>query len=356
MIKNILIPTSVALLTVALLLSPNAAVGQTDIADLTTEMDKAIFDSTVFAQGYVTLSAYSEIKGNVVAGAAITVGANADIKGTLDSGAASTLGAGVKIRQGDVYSGAATTLGAFSVVQGNVIAGAATTLGAGATIYQHDLAYATNPDSTTVQFLGESNVGWTSSDKPQWGGMIDGTAGELEGAQSYLYDLQPSTPPIGTTNSMYSGITHNIGTDQTWLPGVYTIDGSLSVSATVIITLDNSTAALDDDLENFRNSDDSLTNPEGVFIINVRDYVSFGAKTKIVWADTSDDAEYPSVIWNVPGTYISLGAEAEIEGLLLANTYVATGAKSCVKGGAYSATSYVVVGAVAKINRSCQNK
>ena len=92
MIKNILISTSVALLTAALLLSPNEAVGQgtvvLDNAVLDGHMNKSIFeDSTVFAQGYVTLSAYARIKGNVIAGAATTVGANADIVGTIDSGA-----------------------------------------------------------------------------------------------------------------------------------------------------------------------------------------------------------------------------------------------------------------------------
>lgn len=235
------------------------------------------------------------------------------------------------------------------MVQGNVFSAAATTLGAGAKIYQHDLSFA-DPN-----FLGYPNAMWTFGNSfwglPPYSGDH---VGQLEGAQSYLYDLKPSTAPVSPTHNMYSGITHNIGTHQTWLPGVYTIEGSLSVSAAVTITLDNSSAALAeaallDVLDGVHNH-----NFGGDFIINVRDYVSFGAKTKVVWSEPN--GTIPRVIWNVPGTYISLGAEADIEGLLLANTYIATGAESFVKGGAYSATSYVVVGAVADITDAQPDK
>lgn len=335
MIKNILTPTSVSFLTVAILLfgvvllSSNTAVGHdrdnnSDRNNLTTNMGVDIFtDATVFAKDYVTVGSDAKIGGNVIAGAATTVGADTDVHGTIDSGTATTLGEGVSILKGDVYSEAAITLGPYSVVQGNVIAGAAITLGAGAVVYKYDLdSFASldssDPSSWDVQVPGDN-----------WGsGLYDENhVVQLKSAQDYLYHLAPTTTNVIPTPNMFSGLTHNIGTDETWLPGVYTIDGSLSVSADVTITLDNTTS--------------------GDFIINVRDYVSFGALVKVVWKDDAD--EDSRIIWNVQGTYISLGAEAEIEGVLLANTYIATGAKSKVTGGAYSATSYVFVGAEAEI-------
>jgi hypothetical protein len=321
MIKNILTPISVSLLAVALLLSPNTAVGNdrdnnSDMGSLTTYMNAEIFtDSTVFAKGYVTLGSDAKIVGNIIAGAASTVGANTDVHGTIDSGAATTLGADVWILKGDVYSGAATTLGANSVVQGGVESATTTTVGAGAVIYKYNSELFTDLDfsdssSWDVQVPGSN-----------WGNRLysEDHLGQLESLQDYLYHLAPSTTDISST--------HNISTDESWLPGVYTIDGSLSVSADVTITLDN-------------------TAP-GYFIINVRDYMSFGELAKVVWKDVTNMNS--RVIWNVQGTYISLGAEAEIEGLLLANTYIATGEKSKVKGGAYSLNSYVSVGAEAKI-------
>jgi hypothetical protein len=305
--KSILIPTSVSLLTAALLLSPNA-VGQvapaaaSEIVSVVDGYNSAhMFQQAIFAKGYVTLSSDAEITGNVFAGAATTIGANAKVYGgTINSGAATTLGAGVTVKGGDVISGAATTLGATSFVEGGVTSGAATTIGAGAVIYRQgiDKSYADSSASIPAP-----------------------TAGDLELAQENLYDLGPN----------FEAVTHNIGTDVTWLAGVTQIEGSLSVSAGVTLTLDGS-------------------NSEGVgkhFIINVRDYVSFGAGAKVELKNGQPGAR---VIWNVKGTYISLGALADIEGSLLANTYIATGADSVVSGGAYSATSYVFAGATAKIS------
>jgi hypothetical protein len=263
--------------------------GDEEVID--AHMNKPIFnDSKVFAKGYVTLGAGAKVTGDVFTGAATTVGVDARVYGTIDSLAATTLGAGAQIVGGDVYSGAATTLGADSVVQGIVSSGGDTTLGANAVKGTQSMR----------------PVSWAEPD-----------VGDLEDAQDFLYGLLPQ----------FEGVTHNIGANETWAPGVYTIDGSLSVSADVIITLNN-------------------TNP-GDFIINVRDYVSFGAGVKVKWMN--DVLDKPRVIWNVTGTYISIGAWADIEGLLLANTYISTGAHSKVKGGAYSTTSYVVAGAKSEI-------
>jgi cytoskeletal protein CcmA (bactofilin family) len=304
-----------------------------DINQLNTHMGKPVFtDSVVFAQGYVTLSSDALISGDIIAGAATTVGANANVIGTIDSGAATTLGAGVWVLKGDVYSGAATTLGANSVVQGDVQSAAATTLGAGAVIYGYN-EYQTSPPNAYPLPTG-------APDDPSWkiqnplnfwnlrlAGYIRPANGELKDTQDYLYNLA-DVDHNDSPENLKNGLTHNIGADQDWYPGVYKIDGSLSVSAAVTITLKSAFAT-------------------DVFIINVRDYVSFGAKVKVQWDPAGTAGR---VIWNVKGTYISTGAEAEIEGLLLANTYIATGAKSKAKG-AYSATSYVFVGAEGEITK-----
>jgi hypothetical protein len=337
-IKNILTPTTVSLLTAALLLTTatllfsNTAAGNnrdnnSDIGSLTTYMSAGIFtDATVFAKGYVTLGSDAQVAGNIIAGAATTVGADADVHGTIDSGAATTLGAGVWILKGDVYSGAATTLGANSVVQGDVYSGADTTVGSGAVIYKY------NPGSFADQDSYDPSSWDVQVPGSNWGNRLhnEGHVGQLKRVQDYLYHLEPTTTNVSPAPNMFSGVTHNIGIDETWLPGVYTIDGSLSVSADVTITLDNTNG--------------------GDFIINVRDYVSFGALVKVVWMDGIGEGS--RIIWNVQDTYISLGAEAEIEGMLLANTYIATGAQSKVAGGVYSVTSYVFVGAGAEIGTS----
>jgi predicted acyltransferase (DUF342 family) len=323
--KNISIPTSVSLLTAALMLSPNAARGHdrdnvSVIGEMDAHMNKPIFTgSTVFAEGYVTLSSDAKIGGNIIAGAATTVGMNADVYGTIDSGAATTLGAGAWVLKGDVYSAAATTLGANSVVQGGVDSAADTTIGAGAVIYGYDA-------STASGLSVIPNETWSVQGQGFWNPLPYSRAdvGELEDAQDYLYNLADDDNP-SSPEKLKNGVTHNIDANQTWYPGVYRIDGSLSVSAEVIITLQS-------------------TDIDDIFIINVRDYVSFGALAKVKWSGSA-----ATVIWNVQGTYISLGAQAEIEGLLLANTYIATGAESKVTGGAYSTTSYVFVGAEAEI-------
>jgi NDP-sugar pyrophosphorylase family protein len=275
--------TTVSLLAAVALLAPSATGQSVD-----SLMSANMFRQSVFAQGYVTLSASAVVNGHVWTGAATTIGAGADVRGTVVSGAATTLGADVVI-SGDVRSGAATTLGAGAVVAGTVVSGGATTLGAGATKGTETLAP---------------------------GSQYNPVIGELELAQSFLSELAPT----------FEKITHNVGVDEIWTSGVHKITGAMSVSAGVTITLDAEGNAED-------------------FIINVSSYVSFGSGVHVVVANAPVTGSQPRVIWNVTGTYISLGADADIEGILMAKTYVSTGANSKAHGGAYSATAYVATGA-----------
>jgi hypothetical protein len=97
---------------------------------------------------------------------------------------------------------------------------------------------------------------------------------------------------------------------------------------------------------------DAQSQPNAAFIFNVSNYLSFGAGTVI---DVINGDADTSVVWNTPGGYTSIGANAKIVGTILANTYASTGAYSTVTGsgtscgGVFSATSYVTVGANATV-------
>lgn len=240
------------------------------------------------------------------------------VDGTVVSGAATTLGKTVEI-VGNVKSGAATTLGADSHVYGTVMPGAALTLGSGATIGKR----ARVVDTTLTSY-------------PTYVDPQTAEIEQLENAQLYLGLLTPN----------FETFTRNIGADETWVAGVHQVTGAMSVSPSVIITLDAEGSDAD-------------------FIINVSSYLSFGADVKVKMINlpgtttaadgtTTENPNYsefnqPRVIWNITGTYISLGANTEIEGTLMAKTYVSTGANSVAKGGVYAATQYVGTGEGATI-------
>jgi predicted acyltransferase (DUF342 family) len=264
------------------------------VEDVERVINKDVFGQSVFASSYATLSANSTINGDVSSGAATTLGAGAIVHGSTLSGAATTLGANVLVN-GNVDSGAATTLGADSTVDGAVWSGAATTYGAGANVNWRNFN-----SSTLATYVTPSPV---TQD------VID--------AQAFLSGLEPDVVLLAG----------NIGADVTFSPGVYEVAGPLSVSAGTTITLDAEGKA-------------------GVFVFNISDFLSFSAGVNVVMINNTEDTR---VIWNITGTYISLGADANIIGDLLAKTYVSTGENSTASA-AYSATSYVTVGADSKIS------
>ncbi len=70
--------------------------------------------------------------------------------------------------------------------------------------------------------------------------------------------------------------------------------------------------------------------------------------------------ENARVIWNATGGYVTVGADAEIIGAVMAHGYVTTGANSVVVGvgdscggAVYSASSYVSFGAGAPVRTGC---
>lgn len=291
---------AVSLFAALSVLAPGGAVADS-VADA---IDESVFDQTVFASSYITLSADSEVNGSVWSGEATTVGADSVVDGSVVSLAATTLGASVCV-DGNVISGAATTLGAGAIVDGEVFSGAATTLGAGA--------------KENLDFY----VRLEGSATPVTQDLMD--------AQIALWALDSVDILPG-----------EISTETTYGPGNYRVAGSLSVSADTTIVLD-------------------AQGENGDFIFNISDYLSFGARVDVVLLNPATSPATNRVIWNVTGTHITTGEQSNVVGLLLSNGYVSTGAKSTVKGvgssagGVYSATSYITLGAGAAIGSLSQD-
>ncbi|MFT5085046.1 MAG: cytoskeletal protein CcmA (bactofilin family) [Lentisphaeria bacterium] len=267
--------------------------GNTQSRDLTTG-DGALVSGNTTTVGDTSIGANATVSGDLKS-VDLTVGANGTITGNAVNVADSTLGASAMVG-GNLQSGAAVTIGATAVVVGTVQHGTALVASASATTGATSVN--STPPSATV--IADEHLGVTA-------------------AQNALNAMAGSVLATG-----------NIATSQTFTPGVYSVTGSLTTTAGITLTLD------------------AQNQPNAAFIFNISNYLSFGAGTLIDVINGDDDT---SVVWNTPGGYTSIGANAQIVGTILANTYVSTGEYSTVTGsgtscgGVFSATSYVTVGA-----------
>jgi serine acetyltransferase len=249
----------------------------------------------ILANTYVTMGAGSRVTGDIKTGTILTTGANATVEGSTRAAAASTLGASSKVS--DLQSGTAVTLGASAKVTGDLEYGTAVTYGASAT------SGADLPNTPAPVIIDEHQ------------GVLD--------AQSALDSMTPST-------NIAPG---NIAVDTTFMYGVYDVNGLLTVTAGVTLTLD-------------------AQDTDGDFIFNISNYLTFGAAVNVVVVNGTGKNR---VIWNATGNYVSIGANANIVGTILAKGYVSTGANSSVTGvgecagAVYSGASYVSIGAGAVI-------
>jgi cytoskeletal protein CcmA (bactofilin family) len=266
--------------------------GNTQSRDLTTG-DSALVSGNTKTVGDTSIGAYATVGGNLKS-VDMTVGANGTITGNAVNVADSTLGDSARVG-GNLQSGAAVTIGGNAVVVGTVQHGTALVVSASATTGATSVN--SMPPSATV--IADEHLGVTAAQS-----MLNAMAG----------------------NVLATG---NIATDRTFTPGVYNVTGLLTTTEGITLTLD------------------AQNECNATFIFNVSNYLSFGAGTVIDVINGDDDT---SVVWNTPGGYTSVGADAEIVGAILANTYVSTGAYSTVTGsgtscgGVFSATSYVTVG------------
>jgi LruC domain-containing protein len=267
-------------------------------------------DQTVFAHTYVTSGAggSQEIYGNVLANQDVTIGAMGNVSGNtqsrdLTTGDSATIG-------GNALTSGASTLGANSVLSGNLQSGSAITLGAG-TIVVGTVQYGT---------VITNGAGATSGSQTQ-----NTTAPVIADEHLGVTAAQSALDAMAGGNVLATG---NIATNTTFTAGVYDVTGLLSTTADITITLD-------------------AQGQDSAFVFNISGYLSFGAGTVINVINATDNT---SVIWNSTGGYVSVGANANIIGTVLASTYVSTGAFSSLTGsgtscgGAFSGTSYVTVG------------
>lgn len=314
-------PTRHLLLTAFLLAAASGAQAGND--RLETLLGPTLFEQAVFANTYVSAGAgdglpigagHETVYGNILANSYVALGASSRVTGSIQSGSDLTTGSSAIIL-GNASAVGATTLGASSAVSGNLRSGDAVTLGASA------------------QVVGTVH----------YGSAITNEAGVTSGAQ-----FSDTPPPVvadahqgvvdaqSRLDAMTGGTllaTGDIAADTTFTPGVYDVPGLLSVTAGTTITLD-------------------AQGQDGEFVFNVETYLVFGAGVDVVVENGTANTR---VLWNATGGYVSLGANADIIGTILAHEYVSTGADSTVigagdsYGAVYSATSYVSIGAGATI-------
>ncbi|MFT5584885.1 MAG: putative acyltransferase (DUF342 family) [Cognaticolwellia sp.] len=277
--------------------------GQTVFANTYVSAGAGAGDQTVngsvLANTYVTTGAGSTVTGNIHTGTILTIGASGTVLGDTLAATASTLGAGASV-EGKLHSGTAVTLGAGSNVKGLLQYGTTVTTGAGA--------------------ISESQANSTAAV------VVADLHQDVLDAQAAL-DAMPNDVML---------VPGDIATDITFEPGVYDVPGLLTVTANKTITLDA------------RDKSDS------VFIFNVGNYLTFGAGVEVVVINAPEN-DNTRVIWNATGGYVSVGANANIVGTILAKEYVSTGADSSITGAGdtcgavYSSMSYVSIGAGASI-------
>ncbi len=289
-------------------------------------------------------SNFDFVEYQVIAGTYVTAGAGATIGGAVLAGTYMTAGAGVTI-EGDTAAVTDTTFGAGSVVAipasttaaapaVEVRSGTATTLGANVAIANSAGPPITSGTAITLG-AGASVPGGIESNNPSIAATL---ATEATQAQSRIAGAQGF---LGWTRS--DDIPHipgNIAANRTLTAGTYVIPGLLTVAANTIITLD-------------------AHGQDSVFRFNISSYLTFGAGSTVkVDNPPPSGGKGVTVIWNVTGGYVAVGAGANIIGDIFAKGYVSTGANSTLSGpgnncggSIYSATSYVSLGAGAKVQK-----
>ncbi|MFT7622487.1 MAG: hypothetical protein ACI9WU_001660, partial [Myxococcota bacterium] len=290
---------------------------QPGTASLQSSMGPMLSDQAVFANTYVSAGAGSPggetVFGNVLANAYVTMGTDSWVTGGIQTGTNLTTHHSVTV-EGSTLSVGHTTLGPETEIYTGVRSGTYVILGANAHVdglveYATDVTYrawatsGSEANNTTVPVLVDEHQR-----------VLD--------AQSTLASLAGTAFTPG-----------NIVTDTTFTAGVYDVEGFLTVTAGVTLTLD-------------------AEGQDSEFIFNISSYLTFGAGVDVVVINGTDNTR---VIWNATGGYISVGANANIVGTILARDYVSAGAHATITGvgdycgAVYSGASYVSIGAGAAI-------
>jgi predicted acyltransferase (DUF342 family) len=339
------------------------------------------YNPIIYAGAAVTLGAHSNVFGNIQAVAAVTLGEAAVVNGSLLAGAAVTLDKDGKVI-GDITAGEAATLGGFSLVHGDLSATATVFMGAGSEILGDltsdadatlgaDAVVGGNATALTSVTLGaDAQVGKDESLGNVWavtGPIVLGDSAQVKGEAKSAHLLSR-----GTNATVGSFKTHYATLDE------LTNDGKGSVATLhVELTqkqqdLGNKISApyneLDTTIPMSRSFDSgvyhasALATTAGItltfkgsssrepeeWIINVDNYISFGANLKIKLDENV--ALGSSIVFN-SGTYTTIGANSNVIGTIIAGTYITTGEKTTITGigsncgGMFATNGAITIGA-----------
>jgi hypothetical protein len=270
------------------------------------------------------VGAYSIINGDFRSGAGLTLGADAIVDGNAESKEGGVIGVNALVT-GNFITGSAGTMGADAVVNGNFISGLDGTIGVDATIDGNwEVGFgssATQPGTTYTA---------NDTDIANLTVVMEEIDDDIADATADLIDAQTELNNKGQGTSLAKELTTNIALS----PGVYSAV-NWSTAAGITLTLQGTGTGTGSD------------NEEWIFNI---DTLTFGANTEVVIDNTGADAQ---VFWNV-ANYATIGAEADVIGIIIAGAHVVLGADATVygaspgaasNGGVYSIDSYVTLGA-----------
>ena len=279
---------------------------------------------SVLSGTYVSTGDSAMIYGNVLASTYGTTGANSIIYGNFQSGTIATAGAKAFIK-GNFQAILDGTTGANSTVMGNFQTGTTGTTGAGSTIdgsFKAGGAVSFGATSHIIGAIGAATLVETAT-------MSNAMKSSLALAKGQINTAKAELNKMGAGTLLAATMTVN----TTLYAGVYSA-ASLSTTAGTTLYLDGQNKA----------------NQSWVF--NITDILATGASTNMVLINAGVGS---SVVWNTGG-YASLGASSTFLGTILATDYISVGADVDFKnlansacGGLYSATSYVSIGAGARI-------
>jgi predicted acyltransferase (DUF342 family) len=272
--------------------------------------------------GANTIDGNIMVDGDLKAGAAILVGTKAVITGNLRSGAAASANLGADaIVGGNATAGTALTLGADTIVSGHAQAGT------GAVALGVDAAIAGNARAgTSVTLAAGASVGgnitpgsieqFTNAPKEP----IDDQSPQLLQLQAELAAMvAPAANQLPTAMTV----------STTLEPGIYHAT-AMTTTAGIIVTFYGDGTGIDSH-----------------WLINSDSFLAFGASTII---ELKNAGPKSTITWN-SGSYIEVGASAELRGTFFAGSYILTGASTTLErtggncGGLFTNTGAVTLGA-----------
>jgi carbonic anhydrase/acetyltransferase-like protein (isoleucine patch superfamily) len=264
----------------------------------------------IFGNTYISTGAGAKINGDIVANTSLVVGENTVVIGNIQAAETVQTGATTRV-EGNINAGSAITLGPRTVVNGEMCYATSLTQGVD-----------TKSSNTDCQF----------------------------DAMTYNRD------DVIATQDVYTALTSKNMTKRNQLNPKIPQDLTLS---------------FDDDFTKHRDGNTivynatSLTTAAGItltldgsydWVFNITDMLTLGAGTTVELAEGSKG----SVTWNIGG-FASIGADAQVAGVIFANGYITTGSRAKVKGrvssesycsALFSATSFVKIGASSTV--SCE--